>query len=64
MVEQLRLVTIEFKMIPIREAVYFAKTKELNLEDYAPKVNKLIDELLWLAEVMKDARAKRLQKTG
>lgn len=63
-VEQLRLVAIELKMIPIRSAVYFGSAKNLNLMDYTDKINKLLDELLWLAEVMKDARTKRLQKPG
>lgn len=59
MVEQLRLVAIELKMIPVREAVYFAKAKDLNLEESTPRVEKMLDELIWFAQVLKDPRVKR-----
>lgn len=62
MVEQLRLVAIEFKMLPIREAVYFSNAKDLKLDEFVPRVNKMLDELIWLAESLKPARQARSQK--
>lgn len=65
MVEQLRLVAIEFHMVPIREAVYFSGAQQLfdeqgNIKDdsYAPRINTLIGELLWYAKALKVAREK------
>lgn len=58
-VEQLRLVAIELKMIPMRDAVYFSKIKEINFEDHMPRLNKMLDELIWYAQVMKTARGQR-----
>lgn len=58
-VEQLRLVAIELKMIPVRSAVYFSKVKDFNSQEHDEKVNKMLDELVWYAEIMKDARGKR-----
>ena len=63
MVEQLRLVAIDFKMIPIREAVYFANVETLFNNDgsikdaaYSARVQKLLDELIWYAEVLREGR--------
>lgn len=65
MMEQLRSVLIELRAIPVAEAVYFSKIGELfdetgSIRDaaYAPRVSKMLDELLWYADVMKSARAR------
>lgn len=65
MVEQLRLVAIDFKMVPIREAVYFANVETLfnddeNIKDsaYSARVHKMLDELIWYAEVLREGRSK------
>jgi NAD(P)H-dependent FMN reductase len=63
MVEQLRLVTIEFHMVPIREALYFSGIGKLFAEDgfitdesYADRVKAFHEELLWYAKALKHAR--------
>lgn len=63
MVEQLRLVAIELQMVPIREAVYFAKVHELfdekgEIKDpsFADRLKTLFDELVWYAKALKVAR--------
>ncbi|MBI2591671.1 MAG: NAD(P)H-dependent oxidoreductase, partial [Candidatus Brennerbacteria bacterium] len=63
MVEQLRLVAIEFHMVPIHNAVYFSSVKNLFDENgiikdqsYMLKVQKLLDELVWYANALKEAR--------
>lgn len=63
MVEQLRLVAIELRMIPIREAIYFSKARDLfdesgviKDESYAARVEKFVSELLWYARVLKSGR--------
>ena len=63
MVEQLRLVAIELQMVPIREAVYFAKVQELfdekgEIKDpsFGDRLKTLFDELVWYAEALKKAR--------
>lgn len=65
MVEQLRLVAIEFHMVPIREAIYFSSVKKLFDEkgiiqdqSYEAKIKKMMDELLWYAKALKEARSK------
>lgn len=62
-VEQVKLVTIELHMVPIRESVYFSGVRDLFNEDatikdasYDARVGKLIDELVWYAEALKSAR--------
>jgi NAD(P)H-dependent FMN reductase len=62
-VEQLRLVCIELRMVPIREAMYFPTIEELFDENGAIKdesfhdqVRKFLDELLWYAKALKPAR--------
>ena len=64
MVEQLRLVAIELRMIPIREAVYFSSVKNLldesgaiTDESYHKKAEKFISELVWHAKALKVALA-------
>lgn len=66
MVEQLRLVAIELKMVPIREAVYFSKVGELfdasgAVKDtsFEERTKKFLDELVWYAEALKIAREKK-----
>lgn len=62
-VEQLRLVAIEFHMLPIQPAVYFSNVKTLfdeqgNITDpsYTERVKKLLDEVIWYARALKAAR--------
>jgi NAD(P)H-dependent FMN reductase len=64
-VEQLRLVCIEFRMLPIREAVYFPVVQELFdqkgvIKDgsYKDRVRKFLDELIWYAKAFKTAGEK------
>lgn len=64
-VEQLRLVSIELQMVPIREAVYFTKIREAFNEAGQPRdekasgrLNNLINQLLWWAETLKTGRTK------
>ena len=52
-VEQLRLVSIEFHMIPIREAMYFSSVQDLfeengkiKDESYSPRITKFLNELV------------------
>lgn len=63
MVEQLRLVAIELRMVPIREAVYFAKIGSLfndagEIQDlsYRDLAAKFLEELIWYAAALKKAR--------
>lgn len=63
-VEQLRLVVIELQMVPISNALYFPKIRE-SFDDSAPKdplandrLNSLLEELVWWAKALKDAREK------
>ncbi len=66
MVEQLRLVCIEFHMVPIREALYFPGIKTLfdekgGLKDeaaYGRKIDNFFSELIWYARALKVAREK------
>ena len=62
-VEQVKLVTIELHMVPIRESIYFSGVRELFNEDatikdssYDKRVATMIDELVWYAEALKKAR--------
>lgn len=63
MVEQLRLVFVELKAVPIREAVYFRETGSLfdsqgNLldESILAQIDRFLDELSWYARVLKAGR--------
>ena len=62
-VEQLRLVCVEFRMMPVREAVYFPMVEDLFDENgiikddsYCDRVRKFLDELIWHAKALKSAR--------
>jgi NAD(P)H-dependent FMN reductase len=64
-VEQLRLVCVELKMLPIREAVYFPVVQELfdregviKDDSYKDRVRKFLDEFIWHAKALKTAREK------
>ncbi|MCL5411344.1 MAG: NAD(P)H-dependent oxidoreductase [Patescibacteria group bacterium] len=68
-VEQLRLVSVEFHLVPIREAVYFSEINELFEENgeikdaaYSNRVKKLLDELIWYAKALKTEREKEYRK--
>lgn len=59
-VEQLRLVSVELHMVPIREAIYFPKIQELFRENgeikdisYYEKIQTFLNELVWYAEKLK-----------
>ena len=65
-VEQLRLVSIELHMVPIREALYFSsvfdlfdKNGNINDKSYHERANKFLDELTWYAKALKAAREER-----
>jgi len=62
-VEQLRLVAIEFQMVPTREAVYFPHAGNLldeqgniSEESYAKRMEFFFMELAWYAKALKTAR--------
>ncbi len=58
-VEQLRLVTIELQMAPIREAVYIPNIwSGFDKEVYNKKLDLLFSQLLWWARIFKTGRAK------
>ena len=64
MVEQLRLVAIEFQMVPINNAVYFSNIESvfdeqgnvLNYDSYHKQLTSFFDELVWYAKALKAAR--------
>lgn len=63
MAEVLRISLIELQMVPIRNAVYFSKVKELFNEQgaiqddsYGDYVKGMLDELTWYAKALKSAR--------
>jgi len=65
MVEQLRLVAIELQMVPIHNAVYFSKVRELFDEKgkikekwYTQRITAVFDELSWYAKALKQAKSK------
>lgn len=62
-VEQLKLISIELQMAPIREALYFSRVQDLFDEQGRIKdqshyqwVEKFLEELLWFAKALKTAR--------
>ncbi|MDD3399490.1 MAG: NAD(P)H-dependent oxidoreductase [Candidatus Pacebacteria bacterium] len=62
-VEQLRQVSIEFHMVPIREAMYFPQIDSLIKDDgrvtdkdYHDRAKKFLDELVWYAKALKQHR--------
>lgn len=63
MVEQLRLVFITLKLLPIRATVYFSNVKTLFTkggkiqdEGYAPQVKAMMSDLIWHANALRAAR--------
>jgi NAD(P)H-dependent FMN reductase len=63
MMEQLRSVIIDLNAVPVLAAVYFAKVEELFGENgaiqdksYEGRVSKMLDSLLWYANVLKQGR--------
>jgi len=63
MVEQLRLVLIELKLVPTRLSLHMPKVKELfddqgeiRSGDHSEKLETVIEELLWFARVLKWGR--------
>jgi NAD(P)H-dependent FMN reductase len=65
-VEQLRLVAIELRMVPIREEVNL-RLIGLAVDDrafpsdelYSKRATAMIDELIWWTQIMKEARGRR-----
>jgi len=62
-IEQLRLISIEFHMMPIREALYFPMVQDLfddkgNIrnQSYYDLAKTFLDELIWYAKALKLAR--------
>jgi chromate reductase len=62
-VEQLRLVAVEFHMVPIREAIYFSGVRQLFDEKgvikdsaYHARAKTFLDELVWYAQALKNAK--------
>lgn len=69
-IEQLKLVAIELRMVPVRNAVHILGNKyfpyqegkitlEELFEEQTEAIHNLLHELLWLAKVMKQARLSR-----
>jgi NAD(P)H-dependent FMN reductase len=66
-VEQLRLVSIELHMVPIREALYFPFVQNLfdekgdfkDPDSYQERIKTLLDELIWYAKNLKIAREQK-----
>lgn len=63
-VEQLKTISVEFHMAPIREAVYFSQVNNLfdehgGIKDelYKEKIKKMLDELVWFAAALKKGRS-------
>lgn len=66
MVEQLRLVCIEFHMVVIREALYFPVIQDLFDEsgkikdpDYFGRIKVFLNELVWYAKALKKSREEK-----
>lgn len=62
-VEQIRLISIEFRMVPIREALYFSTVQDLfddgghiMDESYHDRASVFFSELSWYARALKAAR--------
>ena len=66
-VEQLRMVAIELRAVPILDAVYFSNVSKLFEESgvmrdqavYEGRVAKMLDELIWYAAALKRAREEK-----
>lgn len=68
MAEQIKLVTIELHMCPIRESVYFSNCHDLWNEDgsikdtsYEARCQKMFEELFWFAHALKNGREGRIE---
>lgn len=65
MVEQLRLIAIDFALVPIKPAIYFRTVETLFQNgiitdaSYAEQVRGFLDELVWFARALKIARETR-----
>ena len=64
-VEQLRLVTIELQMAPIRDAIHIAgvwgvfnDVGDINEQNYNDRAAKFFDQLMWWTHALKTARLK------
>lgn len=62
-VEHLKQILTELKMVPIQNAVYFSSIKNLFTESgtikdasYGEKVDRMLEELLWYAQTLKDGK--------
>lgn len=62
-VEHIKQVLIEFKMIPVRNAVYFSNVKDLFTESgtikdasYGERIDGMLKELLWYTQTLKDGK--------
>lgn len=65
-VEQLRLVSVELNMVPLRTAIHIQAPwnllnddgilKEKAFDPFIAKANKLLDDLLWFARALKNAK--------
>lgn len=60
-VEHLKQICVELSMIVLRPRVYFDKIKETKPEDEQKAVDTALDELAWMAEVMKGARNAKIK---
>ncbi|MDP3771759.1 MAG: NADPH-dependent FMN reductase [bacterium] len=62
MMEQLRLILIDFALVPIKSAIYFPYIKtlfrdgEITDPSFTERVKKFLDELVWFASALKAAR--------
>ena len=75
-IEQLRLVAVELEMAPIRHAVHLpvdlyismmneeAPVDAERFKPVQPNADKMLDQLLWWAEVLKAARERTAQETA
>lgn len=55
-VEQLRLVAINFQMVPLKNAIQFSNIETFESAKYDEGVKKFCDELEWMAKALKNAR--------
>jgi NAD(P)H-dependent FMN reductase len=55
-VEQLRLITINFQMVPLKATVQFSNIETFESAKYDESVKKFCEELQWMATALKSAR--------
>jgi NAD(P)H-dependent FMN reductase len=55
-VEQLRLIAINFQMVPLKAAVQFSNIETFESAKYDESVKKFCEELQWMATALKSAR--------